>query len=86
MRRLLCAALLAVPVCGLTAGEVYPGYTWASPGNGVYLHSQDDALAGPVDGNSVVVSSEKGVLVVDTHINPAVARAVIDEILVEKLH
>lgn len=80
MRRLLAAVFLAGPVCGLAAGEVYPGYTWESLADGVYLHSQDDPLAGPVDGNSVVVISENGVLVVDTHINPAVAGAVIEKI------
>ena len=31
------------------------------------------AKAGPVDGNSVVIVNDDGVLVVDTHINPAVA-------------
>ncbi len=80
MRGLLVAALLPVPVCGLAAGDIYPGYTWQSLGDGIYLHSQADPLAGPVDGNSVVIVSDDGVLVVDTHINPAVARAVIDEI------
>ena len=80
MRGLLVAALLPVPACGLAAGEIYPGYTWLSLGNGVYVHSQADPLAGPVDGNSVVILGDDGVLVIDTHINPAVARAVIDEI------
>ena len=80
MRRLLVAALLALPVSGLAAGVVYPGYTWELLADGVYLHSQDDPLAGPVDGNSVVILGEHGVLVVDTHINPAVARAVIGKI------
>ena len=80
MRRLLVAALLAAPASGLAAGVVYPGYTWESLADGVYLHSQDDPLAGPVDGNSVVIISDKGALVVDTHINPAVARAVIEKI------
>lgn len=80
MRGLLVAALLAVPACGLAAEAIYPGYTWQPLGNGVYLHSQDDPLAGPVDGNSVVIIGENGVLVVDTHINPAAARAVIGKI------
>lgn len=64
----------------MAAEEIYPGYTWQALGNGVFLHSQNDTLAGPVDGNSVVISNDDGVLVVDTHINPAVARAVIDKI------
>ena len=80
MRGLLVAALLPVPVCGLAPEEIYPGYTWASLGNGIFLHAQADPLAWPVDGNSVVIISDEGVLVVETHINPAVARAVIDKI------
>lgn len=80
MRGLLLAALLPVPICSLAAGEIYPGYTWQSLGNGTYLHTQTDPLAGPVDGNSVIVIGDDGVLVVDTHINPAVTRAVIEKI------
>lgn len=80
MRGLLLAALLTLPMCALAAGEIYPGYNWQPLGDGIYLHSQRDPLAGPVDGNSIVVVGDDGVLVVDTHINPAVARAVIDKI------
>ena len=80
MRRRLFIALLAVPLHAITAEEIYPGYTWQELGNGIYLHSQQDPLAGPVDGNSTVIVNDDGVLVVDTHINPAVARAVIDKI------
>jgi hypothetical protein len=47
---------------------VYPGYTWLDLGDGIYLHSQSDPLSGPVDGNSVVVIGDAGVMVIDTHI------------------
>jgi cyclase len=73
-------AALALPgICGAQE-EIYPGYAWHSLGNGIYVHSQNDPLAGPVDGNSVVIVSDDGVFVVDTHINPAVARSVIRKI------
>ena len=77
----LFVALLAVPLHAVAAEEIYPGYTWQALGNGIYLHSQSDPLAGPVDGNSTVIFNDDGVLVVDTHINPAAARAVIGKIL-----
>jgi len=80
MRRLLLGALMAIPFSGPVAEEIYPGYSWQALGNGIFVHSQSDPLDGPVDGNSVVIFSDDGVLVVDTHINPAVARAVIDKI------
>ena len=66
----LCAATVA-------AEEIYPGYSWEEVGEGIYLHRAVDPLAGPVDGNSVVIINDRDVFVVDTHINPAVARAVI---------
>lgn len=80
MRGLICISLLPMTISGVVAEEIYPGYTWQALGNGIYLHSQADPLAGPVDGNSTVIINDDGVLVVDTHINPAVARAVIDKI------
>lgn len=80
MRGPVCILLLVVTMSVGEAEEIYPGYTWQALGNGIYLHSQADPLAGPVDGNSTVVIDDDGVLVVDTHINPAVARAVIDKI------
>jgi cyclase len=80
MRGRWTIALLAVLFHAAAAEEIYPGYTWQELGNGIYLHSQNDPLAGPVDGNCTVVFNDDGVLVVDTHINPAVARAVIDKI------
>ena len=58
------------------AEEIYPGYEWREVGDGVYLHMRDDPFAGPVDGNSVVIVNDEDVVVIDTHINPAVARAV----------
>ena len=80
MRWLFFVALLSVPTSGFAAEEVFPGYTWQAIGNGIFLHSQADPLSGPVDGNSIIILNEDGVLVVDTHINPAVARAVVAKI------
>jgi glyoxylase-like metal-dependent hydrolase (beta-lactamase superfamily II) len=80
MRWLSFVVLLTGATTGLAAEEIYPGYEWQSVGSGIYLHSQVDPLAGPVDGNSVVIFNSDGVLVVDTHINPAVARAVVGKI------
>jgi len=67
-------------LCG-AQNEIYPGYKWHSLGNGIYVHAQNNPLAGPVDGNSVVIVNDRGVMVVDTHINPAVARSVIKKIV-----
>lgn len=80
MRVLICSLLFLLPAAGVANEEIYPGYTWQALGAGIYLHSQNEPLAGPVDGNSVVIVNDDGVLVVDTHINPAVARAVIGKI------
>jgi glyoxylase-like metal-dependent hydrolase (beta-lactamase superfamily II) len=80
MLRLLTCILVLISLTSLAEESVYPGYTWLSVGEGIYLHSQSDPLAGPVDGNSVVVIGDVGVMVIDTHINPAVARAVIAKI------
>ena len=57
--------------------EIFPGYRWQQIDNGIYLHASADPLAGPVDGNSVVIVTGSEVYVVDTHINPAAARAVV---------
>lgn len=67
-------------VISVKAEEIYPGYTWQEVSDGIYLHSQNDPLAGPVDGNSTVIVNPDGVIVVDTHINPAVTRAVVAKI------
>ena len=80
MRVLICSLLFLLPAAGVANEEIYPGYTWQALGAGIYLHSQNEPLAGPVDGNSVIIVNDDGVLVVDTHINPAVARAVIGKI------
>ena len=74
----LLALLRAVAAYGDEV--IYPGYRWVSFGDGLFLHSPVNPLAGPVDSNSVVIVTADGVWVVDTHINPAVARAVIDQI------
>jgi glyoxylase-like metal-dependent hydrolase (beta-lactamase superfamily II) len=57
--------------------ETFPGYQWQPVRDGIYLHSAIDPLAAPVDGNSVIIDIGESVAVVDTHINPAVARTVI---------
>lgn len=82
MWRLVLIAVLSLPVTCAANEEIYPGYGWQELGDGVFLHTQTEPLAGPVDGNSVIIVSDDGVLVVDTHINPAVTRAVIDKIRV----
>jgi glyoxylase-like metal-dependent hydrolase (beta-lactamase superfamily II) len=63
-----------------TPEEIFPGYAWHDLGSGIYVHVQTDALAAPVDGNSTVIVTDQDVLVIDTHINPASARAVIAKI------
>lgn len=80
MFRLLSLLLAAGLTSPLHAGQPPPGYRWQDLGNGVHVHQRVDALAGPVDGNSVVIIGGHGVVVVDTHINPAAARAVIARI------
>ncbi|MDH3756506.1 MAG: hypothetical protein OES93_01580, partial [Gammaproteobacteria bacterium] len=80
MLRLYTCFLALLSLTSLAEESVYPGYTWLDLGDGIYLHSQSDPLSGPVDGNSVVVIGDAGVMVIDTHINPAVARAVIAKI------
>lgn len=80
MFRLFTCFLALLSLTSLAEESVYPGYTWLDLGDGIYLHSQSDPLSGPVDGNSVVVIGDAGVMVIDTHINPAVARAVIAKI------
>lgn len=74
---ILIAALLAAQG---TPEEIYPGYAWHDLGGGIYVHAQTDPLAGPVDGNSTVIVTDRDVIVLDTHIDPAAARAVIAKI------
>lgn len=62
------------------AEETASGYQWQQVGDGVFQHTRSDPFAGPVDGNSVVIVTGDAVVVVDTHINPAAARAVIAKI------
>jgi len=76
---LLFLALLACARFA-AAAQSLEGYTWQEVSGGIYLHSRTDPLAGPVDGNSVVILTGEGVVVVHTHINPAAARAVIARI------
>ena len=58
----------------------FPGYEWRALGDGDFVHMRQDPFAGPVDGNSTVIINDEDVFVVDTHINPAAARAVIEQI------
>ncbi|HSG96445.1 MAG TPA: MBL fold metallo-hydrolase [Woeseiaceae bacterium] len=74
----LLAALLAPALC--LGEKTLPGYEWQEVADGVFLHQPVDPLAGPVDGNSVIIDSGDGVVVIDTHINPAAARATIAKI------
>ncbi len=62
------------------AETIFPGYEWRMIDSGIYLHTQEDPFAGPVDGNSIVIINDNDVVVVDTHINPAAARAVVEKI------
>ena len=78
-RHLLFVILLLLPSVS-AAEEIFPGYNWREVSAGVYLHTRNDPFAGPVDGNSVVIVNEGDVFVVDTHINPAAARAVVEKI------
>ncbi len=81
MRQALLHVAVLLLFAPLTlAKQIYPGYTWSQPTDGIYLHSRADPLAGPVDGNSIVIVNEADVFVVDTHIDPAAARAVIGKI------
>lgn len=80
MRAAICVSLVSVAVPTVAAEEIYPGYRWQAVGSGIFVHSQTDPLAGPVDGNSTVIIADDAVVVVDTHINPAVTRAVINKI------
>jgi glyoxylase-like metal-dependent hydrolase (beta-lactamase superfamily II) len=59
---------------------LFPGYVWQRVADGVYLHGASDPLAGPVDGNSVVIVGTHGVAVIDTHVNPAATRAALAKI------
>lgn len=77
---------ILLPVLALTwpsvgwAETIFPGYEWRVIDEGIYLHTQEDPFAGPVDGNSIVIINDEDVFVIDTHINPAVARAVVSKI------
>lgn len=55
-------------------------YRWVDVGAGVYVSTQSNPFRGPVDGNCVVIVTDRDVVVVDTHINPAAARKVVRRI------
>lgn len=78
MRHLLLSLCLVASLA--PAEEIYPGYVWEEIGDGIFLHRASNPLAGPVDGNCTVIVNDSDVFVVDTHINPAVARAVIGKL------
>ncbi len=78
-RFLLFAAIFAFPSVA-SAEQIYPGYSWSELSAGIYLHSRDDPFAGPVDGNAVVIINDADIFVIDSHINPAAARAVVTKI------
>lgn len=80
IRALILISALLVTMAANSQEEIFPGYQWQKVVDGVYLHSSINPLAGPVDGNSVVIVSDNGIVVIDTHINPAAARAVIQKI------
>lgn len=79
-RRSFLGILLAFVAAAGLAEEIYPGYHWEDLGDGLFVHTRVDPLAGPIDGNSTVIVNDRDVFVVDSHINPAAARAVIGKI------
>lgn len=80
MSRLIALTTILLAGPAFAEEALYPGYTWQDLGRGIYLHTQIDPLAAPVDGNTTVIVSDAGILVVDTGINPAVVRAVVAKI------
>lgn len=72
--------VVAIRVPGNYQKRPFPGYQWLNVADGVFLHQPVDTLAGPVDGNSVIIDHGDGVVVIDTHINPAAARAAVQKI------
>ena len=60
--------------------ETLGGYQWQRLQDGIFLHAPIDPLAAPIDGNSMIIDIGDSVVVVDTHINPAAARAAIAQI------
>jgi glyoxylase-like metal-dependent hydrolase (beta-lactamase superfamily II) len=78
---LVWCEFVLVLLCGPTqAQETLPGYEWIAVSDGIYLSTQTDPFRGPVDGNCVVLVNDRDVVVIDTHINPAVARHVVHRI------
>jgi glyoxylase-like metal-dependent hydrolase (beta-lactamase superfamily II) len=60
--------------------ELPDGYLWEEIATDIYLVTQENPVAAVVDGNSVVIVNDRDVVVVDTHLVPRVARAVIARI------
>lgn len=80
MQALKLLLVLFLPTLALAGEELFPGYSWQPLGDGIYLHAQNQPLAAPVDGNTTVIVGRTAVMVIDTGINPAVARAVVAKI------
>ena len=76
---LALVALFAPPLC--VAAQQQPGkFEMVKLAEGVYAAIRSEPLVDPVDGNSVVIVNDEDVVVVDSNITPASARAVIAEI------
>ena len=78
LSHLSVVALFVLNLSATAAGAAE--YKWSEVAEGIYLSSQIDPLNGPIDGNSVVIVTDVDVVVVDTHIDPAAARQVIERI------
>ena len=61
---LLIALLFPTLTC--LGEEIYSGYDWQEVAGDIYLHTRTDPLAGHVSGNSVVITSDEDVFVVDS--------------------
>jgi cyclase len=77
LRVLAMTTLVAMPAVAQPTGD---NFELVKVADGVYTAVQRDPLASPIDGNTTVIINERDVVVVDTKITPAAARAVIREI------
>ena len=65
---------------GSVAGMERPGYLWEDLGSGIYVSRTADPFAGPVDGNAVVLVNDRDVVLIDTHIDPAATRDLLEHV------
>lgn len=72
--------LLSLAILLVTPSAAALDYRLDAVAAGVFVHRPADPLAGPVDGNMTIITGSRGVAVVDTHIDPAAARAAIEAI------